>query len=401
MTTPDPGSHIAASPKRLALAALLLAAPALAWSQPSPVRTTLDSTGDVGKFSAIAIGAGGRPVISYFDATNFQLKVARCLEPTCASGAVAQIVDSAGNVGQFTSIAIGGDGLPVVSYYDAGNLDLKVAHCDNADCSASTVRLVAGAGDTGEFSSIAKAADGLPVIAFTLGGLGGSSAQLAKCSTPDCSGATTILTPDPAAGGQHTSIAVGPDGIPSATYVADAFTQFKLMRCTTSACTAGSNSIFQAGIDGRVDNSIAIGLDGFPVVSYYDPPGSPALLVRRCASVDCVLGSPTGGIVDNTAADVGAYNDIAIGTDGIPVMSYWNASAGTLRVAQCANATCAGASRISTVDAAGVVGSYTSIAIGADGFPVISYYDTTRADLKVAKCFTRDCETLFSDGFEE
>jgi hypothetical protein len=37
------------------------------------------------------------------------------------------------------------------------------------------------------------------------------------------------------------------------------------------------------------------------------------------------------------------------------------------------------------------VGSYTSIAIGQDGFPVISYLDATAAALKVAKCSKSTC----------
>jgi hypothetical protein len=39
------------------------------------------------------------------------------------------------------------------------------------------------------------------------------------------------------------------------------------------------------------------------------------------------------------------------------------------------------------------VGSHTSIAIGTDGFPVISYFsdDGTGADLKVAKCMNPSC----------
>jgi hypothetical protein len=75
------------------------------------------------------------------------------------------------------------------------------------------------------------------------------------------------------------------------------------------------------------------------------------------------------------------------------VISYLNQSVGTLKVAKCVNAACTGASTITTVDdPANYVGQYTSIAIGTDGLPVISYYDNTAGALKVAKCGTRTCQ---------
>ena len=46
-------------------------------------------------------------------------------------------VDSVGEVGQYTAIAIGTDGLPVMSYYDFTNANLKVAKCINAACIGS------------------------------------------------------------------------------------------------------------------------------------------------------------------------------------------------------------------------------------------------------------------------
>jgi hypothetical protein len=47
--------------------------------------TTVDSVGNVGVFSSITIGMDGLPVISYWDIANGDLKVAKCGSPTCVS----------------------------------------------------------------------------------------------------------------------------------------------------------------------------------------------------------------------------------------------------------------------------------------------------------------------------
>ena len=86
---------------------------------------TIDSTGAVGVNTSIAIGTNGNPIISYYDLTNSALKVAACNNPTCTTSTNTTI-DSNGYVGYFTSIAIGTNGNPIISYYDYVNGALKV-----------------------------------------------------------------------------------------------------------------------------------------------------------------------------------------------------------------------------------------------------------------------------------
>ena len=71
---------------------------------------------------------------------------------------------------------------------------------------------------------------------------------------------------------------------------------------------------------------------------------------------------------------MGEYTSIAIGADGLPVISYRDSTAAALKVAQCGNAACTAGNVITTVDdPVNLVGSLTRIAIGIDGLPVISY----------------------------
>ena len=93
------------------------------------------------------------------------MKVAACTSVDCTGTAEITTVDSADNVGEFTSIAIGDSGNPVISYHDGTNADLKVAACTSVDCTGDVhIFTVDSTGDVGEYTSIAIEANGYPVI---------------------------------------------------------------------------------------------------------------------------------------------------------------------------------------------------------------------------------------------
>jgi hypothetical protein len=137
-----------------------------------PVRanviTTVDSAGNVGEFTSLQLN-GGNPVVSYFDDTNTSLKLATCTA-NCATSTptwVITTVDSTGFVGIYSSLQLNG-GNPVVSYYDVTNADLKLATC-TANCATATptwvITAVESAGDVGLFSSLQLNA-GNPVVSY-------------------------------------------------------------------------------------------------------------------------------------------------------------------------------------------------------------------------------------------
>ena len=118
-----------------ALSGTALAQYGLSSALPNRTNTlsTVDSGGDVGYHTSITLGADGLPVISYYDLSNGDLRVAKCTNANCTA-ATLSTVDSGGDVGRYTAITLGADGLPVISYYDNTNSDLKVAKCTNAAC---------------------------------------------------------------------------------------------------------------------------------------------------------------------------------------------------------------------------------------------------------------------------
>jgi hypothetical protein len=123
---------------------------------------------DVGLDLSMTIGADGLPIISYNDWTASSLKVAHCDDLACAPGGetITAVEGPPANVGQYTAITIGSDGLPIISYRDFNDGALRVAHCDDVACTpgGETITTLDSVGDAGLYTSITIGSDGLPII---------------------------------------------------------------------------------------------------------------------------------------------------------------------------------------------------------------------------------------------
>ena len=82
---------------------------------------------------ALAIGSDGLPLLAAYVRAQGSAVVVRCNDATCATWTTAT-VDAAGDVGDDIALAFGADSLPVMSYRDVTNSDLRVTKCLSRSC---------------------------------------------------------------------------------------------------------------------------------------------------------------------------------------------------------------------------------------------------------------------------
>ena len=360
------------------------------WSQDPGRRlstfVTVDATGNTGQHTSVAIGTDGFPIISYQDGASGDLRVAHCDNAACTTS-TKTTVDSAGYTGSFTSITIGDDGLPFISYNDGANRYLRVAHCDNAACTSSTLTTVDASGYTGSYTSVAIGTDHFPIISYQ--NEYGYELRVAHCDNAACTSSTLTTVDNNGWNGYHTSITIGADGLPIISYYNSSSGDLRVAHCINVACTGSSTltTVDDTGSTGQY-TSITVGSapGDFPVISYLDSTHG-YLRVAHCTNADCSTSTKT--TVD-ASGSVWHYTSVKIGSDNLPVISYYNVTNHDLRVAHCTAADCA-SSTLVTVDATGDTGWYSSVAIGADGFPFIAYWDFTNNRLRAAHCVNVTC----------
>lgn len=370
-------------------------------TRPTFTRGTMDSAGDVGKYVAVTTGIDGMPLIAYQDATdsnNPYLKVAHCNDPTCSTATITALDTSAG-AGFYISATVYPDGLPVIVYYLAGEShDLAFARCRDVACTSADYWAPDDIGDVGQFASVTIGSDGMPLISYydaTNGNL-----KVAHCYEFRCNGAVVSTLDSTGDVGQYTSIATGTDGLGIISYYDKTHGDLRAAHCSNVDCSTATITTLDSTGDVGYNTAIAIDGVGMPVISYSDSTGD--LRVAKCdATCSSLVATGAAYAPDGTSARTSSIlvsgspmaNSLGISGDGWPLMLYADGQNGLMLFHWIDYHLSEGVIyQLDTGDA----GKYSSTTVGGDGLPFVAYYAPIGGDLKVIHCSTNNCAPYWS-----
>lgn len=286
--------------------------------------TIVDSGGDVGEYGSIVLGSDGFARISYYDASNKDLKFVRCTNIDCTTKNITTVDTSDG---QYSSMVLGSDGFARIAYYDG---DLNFARCLDADCSTKNITEPDSAGDTGQYTSIVLGSDGFARISYI--DISNRDLKFVRCTNADCTAKSVATVDSVGTIHRNTSLAIGSDGFARISYMDDGNDDLKFVRCTNADCTT-KNITTVDGNEGSY-SSLELGSDGFGRISYFN--GSDLAFVR-CTNDDCTTKSIN---TLDTTGTVGQYTSLILGSDGFGRISYYDSTNGDLKFARCLDDAC-------------------------------------------------------------
>lgn len=329
-----------------------------------------------GTDAAATIGVDGFPVI----ATGGRgPAVIHCLDVTCSSREVHALfgASATGKV----SIAIASNGFPLVVN------DLDLFACLDLGCSASFRRQL-DSGLPSRFgvrpTSIAIGTDGFPLISYVMdSGATLGEVWVAHCASTDCLGppiTKTQLT-NGALDGAHvdTSVIIGSDGLG---FVAMGGNSLSEVHCSNLDCTASTVVIpCRCATSTLKADSIAmsIGPNGEPWIAYRSE--GPNQVAR-------LFGSTTNLLEAGTGAGMGQYSWVTMEPNGHALVVYRDETNSLLRAAYCVDVACATVN-LTTIDATNT--QFATVVIGMDGLPLVVAGSSTTGHLIAFHCANIYC----------
>ena len=251
-------------------------------------------------------------------------------------------------------------------------------------------------GEFGTPTSLKISQDGYPIVSYYDDD--SDNLRFARSlSTSGIGGWTSVVVDSPNAVGKWNSLELDINGFPIISYADTSAGRLKFARSSTISGTATgdwSTSIIISSVTVNFNTSLKLNVNGLPMISYFDDNSPPSLNFIICDNTGGT-GTWTNVTIDQSSgfADVGTYNSLALDENNFPIISYYdqdNFTNNDLKFARSSSSTGAPGSWTSIkVDIDGNVGQYTSLILNKDGYPIISYYSANDSSLKLATSLTK------------
>jgi hypothetical protein len=295
------------------------------------------------------------------------------------------------------SIAINADGYPIMAFDDGSSLG--VLNCLNPGCTQHQGRRL---DTTSSLSakgvrptSIAIGADGFPLVSYVLKD---GAARVVHCASVDCLTGSPVITDLSAntlgsAPKVDTSVAIGPDGLGLIALGGNALV---VAHCLDLSCTSTSVTLPCFGLNcsptgiAVPDDSVALtfGVDGLPLIGYRSGGNLPAARLIHCTQAQCVGETGGGATVDSATGDQGEYSWVTVEPNGHALMTYRDTTNSLLRAAYCLDLACS-TFNLATIDTSAT--EFGSVVIGVDGWPLVVAGNSTTHSLKAFHCSNMFC----------
>lgn len=315
--------------------------------------------------------------------------------------------DTNTDLGEYSSLIIDNDGYPIVTFFDdtSSNEALVFARSLTKDgLGGWTSVIIDSVNEPGEFgtpTSLKISQDGYPIVSYYNYDASTSKGDLRFARSLSTSGiggwTSTIVDNSTNIVGKWNSLELDINGFPIISYADNTFGQLKFARSSTISGTSTSdwstNDII-GPVAVNSNTSLKLNRDGLPMISYFDDNSPESLNFTICDNTGGT-GTWTNVIVDQITGfgRIGTYSSLALDENNFPIISYYdedNFSNNDLKFARSSSLTGAPGSWTSIkVDIDGIVGRYTSLILNKDGYPIISYYRSTDSSLNLATSLTK------------
>jgi hypothetical protein len=341
---------------KVALIFISVVWPVLAWG--GWVSETVAAEGSVGSGCSLAVDQWGRPHITYKDATNAKIMYAFY---DGSSWTFQTVYEDAANVGD-TALALDALGKPHVAFGDDQIGELVYGYTSGGSWKTETVEAATGSTSLGNSVSVTAWPSG-PKVAYNR--MSGGSVSIKYAYKEGTEWQTEYVVQN--IGASSISIFVDNDAKPNVVFY------------------SGKTESVKHGVRGTEEWTVDDLAEGIDCNGVLGPQGKTHVSFAKPDNAGILYAVSTGGSwkFENVGAVVGdpGFTRICVNGDGGVFISYFNWAKTNLHVM-----TKSGGTWTHELVAKGsLVGLPHSIALGSDGYPLIAYYDGDNNDLKLAR----------------